>query len=56
MARMGPETLAVYVGEDTGLAMNEGLMVPRSAFASDTAFDDFCLQLQRHLWEAERKA
>lgn len=56
MDRMGPGTLAVYLGEETGLALNEGLMVPRSAFGSDTAFDDFCLTMQRFIWEAQRQA
>lgn len=56
MDRVGPETLALYLSEESGLALNEGLMVPRSAFPSDTAFDDFCLAMQRHLWEAQRRA
>ena len=56
MDRMGPGTLALYLGEETtGLALNEGLMVPRSAFSSDTTFDDFCLTMQRFIWEAQRK-
>ncbi len=55
MERVGPETLMLYLGEATGLALNEGLMVPRSAFASDTAFDDFCLSMQRSIWEAQRR-
>lgn len=56
MDRMGPGTLAVYLGEEaTGLALNEGLMVPRAAFTSDTRFDDFCLTMQRLIWEAQRK-
>lgn len=57
MDRMGPGTLAIYLGEEpTGLALNEGLMVPRAAFSSDTSFDDFCLAMQRFIWEAQRKS
>ncbi len=56
MERVGPEALVIFFNEETGLAMNEGLMVPRSAFGSDTTFDDFCLSMQRFIWEAQRKA
>ena len=57
MDRMGPGTLALYLGEEkSGLALNEGLMVPRTAFASDTSFDDFCLAMQRFIWEAQRRS
>lgn len=57
MDRMGPGTLAVYLGEEkSGLALNEGMMVPRTAFASDTSFDDFCLAMQRFIWEAQRRS
>ncbi|MFZ5439691.1 MAG: hypothetical protein ACOZQL_06765 [Myxococcota bacterium] len=56
MERVDPSTLALFVSEDTGLAMNEGLLVPRSAFGSDGAFDDFCLAMQRFIWEAQRRA
>ena len=57
MDRMGPGTLALYLGEEaSGLALNEGLMVPRAAFSSDTTFDDFCLTMQRFIWEAQRKS
>jgi hypothetical protein len=56
MDRVDDQTLALFLAEDTGLALNEGLMVPRSAFASDAAFDDFCLAMQRFLWEAQRRA
>jgi hypothetical protein len=54
--RMDPGSLVIYLGEGTGLAMHEGMMVPRSAFSSDTTFDDFCLAMQRFIWEAQRKA
>lgn len=55
MERMGPASLAVYLGnEPTGLALNEALNVPRTAFGSDGAFDDFCLAMQRFIWEAQR--
>jgi hypothetical protein len=30
------------------------LVVPASAFESDKAFDEFCLELQRNIWAAER--
>lgn len=57
MDRMGPGTLAVYLGEEkTGLALNEGMMVPRTAFSSDSSFDDFCLAMQRFIWEAQRRS
>lgn len=57
MERMGPEGLVVFVSQDGGgLAMNEAMQVPRSAFASDTAFDDFCLAMQRFIWEAQRRS
>ena len=56
MERVGPETLAVLTSDaPSGLAMNEGMMVPRTAFASDTAFDEFCLAMQRFIWESQRK-
>ena len=56
MERVGPATLAVFMSEEpSGLAMNEGMMVPRTAFGSDTTFDDFCLAMQRFIWEAQRK-
>lgn len=55
MDRVDGQTLALFVAEDTGLALNEGLMVPRAAFPSDSAFDDFCLAMQRFIWEAQRK-
>ncbi len=55
MERMGPATLAVILGDEpSGLALNESIMVPRTAFSSDTTFDDFCLAMQRHIWEAQR--
>ena len=57
MDRMGPATLAVFMNDEpSGLAMNEGMMVPRAAFGSDTAFDDFCLAMQRFIWESQRKS
>lgn len=51
--RVGPETLAVSLGAEE-LALNESLMVPRAAFPSAEAFDEFCLTLQRFVWEAQR--
>lgn len=57
MERMGPDGLVVFVNQDGGgLAMNEAMQVPRSAFSSDSAFDDFCLTMQRFIWEAQRKS
>jgi hypothetical protein len=57
MQRIGPGALAVFVGEETtGLALNEAMNVPSTAFSSDTAFDDFCLAMQRFIWEAQRKS
>lgn len=57
MERMGAGALAVFLGgEPSGLALNEAIHVPRTAFASDGAFDDFCLAMQRFIWEAQRKA
>ena len=51
--RVGPATLAIYFGGEE-LALNEALVVPRAAFSSDTTFDDFCLAMQRFIWEAQR--
>ncbi len=51
--RVNPGALAVYLASQS-LAMNEGLLVPRAAFASPEAFDAFCLLLQRFVWEAQR--
>ena len=34
--------------------MEQTVSVPRTAFASDAAFDDFSLTLQGFIWEAER--
>lgn len=48
-------TLALFLQEPGGLALNEALPVPRAAFASDEAFDAFCLEVQRHVWEAQRR-
>ena len=56
MERADPGSMALYLGEEPGgLALNEGLMVPRTAFGSDGRFDDFCLAMQRFIWEAQRK-
>jgi hypothetical protein len=53
--RVDAKTLAVYLlNESSGLAMNEALPVPRVSFASDEAFDAFCLEAQKHVWEAQR--
>ena len=51
--RISPETLAVSLGSEE-LALNESMMVPRAAFPSAEAFDEFCLTLQRFVWEAQR--
>jgi len=51
--RVDPDTLAVSLGVED-LALNESLMVPRAAFASPEAFDEFCLALQKFVWEAQR--
>lgn len=51
--RVDPETLAVSLGAEE-FALNESLMVPRAAFPSVEAFDEFCLTLQRFVWEAQR--
>lgn len=57
MERVGSAALAVFLsGEPSGLALNEALHVPRAAFDSDSSFDDFCLAMQRFIWEAQRKA
>ena len=54
--RVDAKTVAVYLlNETSGLALNEAIPVPRSAFASDEAFDAFCLEAQKHVWEAQRK-
>lgn len=52
--RVSPQMLAVFLRDERGLALNEGLQVPRSAFSSDQSFDDFCLAMQRRVWEGER--
>jgi len=53
--RVDAKTFAVFLlNEVSGLAMNEALPVPRSAFASDDSFDGFCLEVQKHVWEAQR--
>lgn len=55
MDRVDPQTLALFVRDDvSGLALNETLPVPRAAFSSDEAFDAFCLEVQKHVWEAQR--
>ncbi|MFT3706532.1 MAG: hypothetical protein QM817_02580 [Archangium sp.] len=55
MDRVDAKTLALFVRDDvSGLALNETLPVPRSAFVSDEAFDAFCLEVQKHVWEAQR--
>lgn len=55
MDRVDSKTLALFVRDDvSGLAMNETLPVPRAAFSSDEAFDAFCLEVQKHVWEAQR--
>jgi hypothetical protein len=51
--RISPETLAVSLGAEE-LALNDNLMVPRAAFPSAEAFDEFCLTLQKFVWEAQR--
>lgn len=53
--RIDARTMAVYLlNESSGLALNEALPVPRASFASDESFDAFCLQAQKHVWEAQR--
>lgn len=55
MDRVDSKTLALFVRDDvSGLALNETLPVPRAAFSSDEAFDAFCLEVQKHVWEAQR--
>jgi hypothetical protein len=41
--------------QELAIVWNEGAMltVPRTAFTSDEAFDDFCLTLQGFIWAAE---
>lgn len=51
--RIGADTLAVSLGVED-LALNESLMVPRAAFPSAEAFDEFCLALQKFVWESQR--
>ncbi len=51
--RVDADTLAVSLGLED-LALNESLMVPRAAFPSAEAFDEFCLTVQRFVWEAQR--
>jgi hypothetical protein len=54
MDRVDAKTLALFVRDESGLALNETLPVPRNAFASDEAFDAFCLEVQKHVWGAQR--
>lgn len=54
MDRVDAKTLALFVRDASGLALNETLPVPRAAFSSDDAFDAFCLEVQKHVWEAQR--
>jgi hypothetical protein len=53
MNRLGP-TLALRFSQPLG--PGDHLEVPESAFLSPAVFDDFCLLIQRRLWEAEREA
>jgi len=46
--RLGVQEIAIFFGA------GETLSVPRTAFASDAAFDDFCLTMQGFIWQAER--
>ncbi len=54
IARLGPNTLAVFLPHPHGLVSTETLNVPRSAFESDGSFDAFCIHLQRLIWEGQR--
>lgn len=54
MNRIGPGGVAIFLAGETG-ALNDSLMVPHTAFSSDATFDDFCLTMQRFIWEAERQ-
>ncbi len=53
--RLAAGSLAVFFHtQHEGLALNESLNVPGTAFSSTDAFDAFCLEMQRHVWNAQR--
>lgn len=49
--RFGVQEIAIFFGPGDA---PQAVSVPRTAFTSDAAFDDFCLTMQGFIWEAER--